>query len=167
VVGIKAVKYIHKYIYKGPDMATVRVGQANDPQGAQSGNNAGQRHDNCQQGDNAQGQGETQNEVAQYLNARYIVPVEACWRLFEFSMHLELPSLYQLPVHLQDEQQVMWCKGASEAEQERAVENSGKTHLTRWFVANETIPEAVNYTYQEFPQHFVWVAKQEGWKPRQ
>src|SRR5882762_5330383 len=33
--SIKAVKYIHKYIYKGPDMATVRVGQTNPPEGAQ------------------------------------------------------------------------------------------------------------------------------------
>ena len=93
--SIKAVKYIHKYIYKGPDMATVRVGQADEPQGAQRGNNARRRH-NRQQGIDAQGQGEgeTLNEVEQYLNARYIGPVEAHWRLFEFSMHLELPSVY-------------------------------------------------------------------------
>ena len=150
--SIKAVKYIHKYIYKGPDMTTVRVGQTNDPQG-----------------DNAQGQGEGEmlNEVKQYLNARYIGPVEACWRLFEFSMHLELPSVYRLPVHLEDEQQVLWREGANVAEQERAVENSHKTHLTQWFVANETFPDAANHTYQEFPQHFVWVAKQKIWKPRE
>ena len=61
----------------------------------------------------------------------------------------------------------MWHEGASVVEQERAVENSSKTHLTQWFVANETFPEATNYTYQGFPQHFVWVAKHKSWKPRQ
>ena len=138
--SIKAVKYIHKYIYKGPDMGTVRIGQ---------------------------GGGETLNEVEQYLNARYIGPVEACWRLFEFAMHLELPSVYRLPIHLEDEQQVIWREGASVVEQERAVENSQQTHLTQWFVANETFHDAANYTYQEFPQHFVWVPKQKTWKPRE
>ena len=162
--SIKAVKYIHKYIYKGPDMATVRVGQID----VQRNDNA-RRRCNHQRGNNAQGQGEgeTPNEVEQYLNARYIGPVEACWRLFEFSMHLELPSVYRLPVHLEDEQQVIWHEGASVAEQERAIENSRKTHLTQWFVANETFPDAVNHTYQEFPQHFVWVAKDKAWKPRE
>ena len=166
--SIKAVKYIHKYIYKGPDMATVRVGQTDEPQGAQRGNNARRRR-NPQQGGNAQGQGEgeTLNEVEQYLSARYIGPVEACWRLFEFAMHLELPSVYRLPVHLEDEQQVIWHEGASVAEQERAVEGGHKTHLTQWFTANATFPDAANYTYQEFPQHFVWVAKQKIWKPRE
>ena len=152
----KAVKYIHKYIDKGPDMATIRVGQTDELQGAQHGNNA-----------HGQGEGETLNEVKQYLNARYIGPVEACWRLFEFTIHLELPSVYRLPVHLEDEQQVIWREGANAAEQERAIENSHKTHLTQWFVANGTLPDAVNYTYQEFPQHFVWVAKQKLWKSRE
>ena len=166
--SIKAVKYIHKYIYKGPDMATVRVSHTDEQQGAQGGNNSRRRR-NRQQVDGAQGQGggETLNEVEQYLNARYIGPVEACWRLFEFAMHLELPSVYRLPVHLEDEQQVIWREGADAAQQERAVENSQKTHLTQWFAANASFPDAVNYTYQEFPQHFVWVAKQKSWKPRE
>lgn len=164
--SIKAVKYIHKYIYKGPDMATVQVGQATVQEGAQRNDNARRRR-NRQRGGNVQGEGETLNEVEQYLNARYIGPIEACWRLFEFSMHLELPTVYRLPVHLADEQQVFWREGASVAEQERAVENSHKTHLTQWFVANETFPDAINYTYQEFPQHFVWVAKQKTWKIRE
>ena len=122
--SVKAVKYIHKYIYKGPDMATVRVSRTDEPQGAQHNNNA--RHQrNHRQGDGqGQGKGETLNEVDLYLSARYIGPVEACWRLFEFSMHLELPSVYQLPVHLEHEQQVFWQEGANAAEQERAIENS-------------------------------------------
>jgi len=76
-------------------MATIRVGQTDEPQGAQCGNNARRRR-NHQQGGDGQGQGgdETLNEVEQYLSARYIGPVESCWRLFEFSMHLELPSVY-------------------------------------------------------------------------
>jgi hypothetical protein len=60
--SVKAVKYIHKYVYKGHDRATLTVNK-ND-------------------------------EVAQYLDARYISAVEACWQIFEFNMHAEEPTVY-------------------------------------------------------------------------
>lgn len=49
--SISAIKYIHKYIYKGHDRATFELAQ---------------------------------DEVKQYLDARYISSPESCWRLFEF-----------------------------------------------------------------------------------
>jgi hypothetical protein len=67
----------------------------------------------------------------------------------------------------ENEQMVYWCEGANAAEQQRAAENSQKTHLTEWFTANETLPDAINYTYQEFLQYFAWVSHQKKWKPRQ
>ena len=48
--SVQAVKYIHKYIYKGNDRTTVQLQQNTD-------------------------------EVAQYLQGRYIGPSEAVWRL--------------------------------------------------------------------------------------
>jgi len=74
--SIKSIKYVHKYIYKGPDRATLQT----------------QGHD----------------EVKAYLDSRYISSVEAAWRLFEFGMHLEWPSVYRLPVHLEDQQSVTY-----------------------------------------------------------
>ncbi|THH13907.1 hypothetical protein EW146_g6363 [Bondarzewia mesenterica] len=70
--SIKAIKYIHKYIYKGHDRATLELGEV--------------------------------DEIKEYVDARYIGPVEACWHVFEFPMHLELPTVYRLPIHLQDDQ---------------------------------------------------------------
>src|SRR5882762_160621 len=72
--SIKAVKYIHKYIYKGPDMATVRVGNV--------------------------------DEIKDYIDARYVGPAEACWHIFECHMHQELPTVYRLSVHLENQQMV-------------------------------------------------------------
>ena len=66
---VKAIKYINKYIYKGPDQTTIRLQNEND-------------------------------EIEKYLNGRYISPVEAAWRIFEFPMHEETPSVTQLAVHL-------------------------------------------------------------------
>ncbi len=74
--SIKAIKYIHKYIYKGHDRATVEVGQ--------------------------------QDEIKQYIDARYIGPVEACWHIMEFPMHEESPTVYRLTVCLPDEQTIFF-----------------------------------------------------------
>jgi hypothetical protein len=74
--SVKAIKYIHKYIYKGPDHATLEV----------TGGNV--------------------DEIKEYIDSRYIGPMEACWHILEFSHHLELPVVYCLPVHIKNEQTV-------------------------------------------------------------
>jgi len=65
--SIQAIKYIHKYIYKGSDRTTLRL----------------------QETANA-------DEVQRHLQGRYIGPCEAIWRLFEFRMHEEYPAVYHL-----------------------------------------------------------------------
>ena len=64
--SVKAVKYIHKYIYKGTDRITVRI-----------------RQDREEGGDDTQ-EGGPRDEIEQYLQSRYIGPAEACWRIFEY-----------------------------------------------------------------------------------
>jgi hypothetical protein len=136
---IKSVKYIHKYIYKGPDRATLEMRGAVD-------------------------------EVKCYLDSRYISSIEAMWRIFELEMHLEWPSVYRLPVHLPNEQMVIYDP-AEDAQDvlERAA--TKETCLTGWFIANQD-PQLVaagahDHLYQDFPSHFVWVAGTKKWKIRQ
>ncbi|XP_058185669.1 uncharacterized protein LOC131302894 [Rhododendron vialii] len=66
--GMRCVKYIHKYIYKGNDRATMVLGLL--------------------------------YEIKEYLDARYIGPVEAAWRLFGHSMHEEILTVVRLALHL-------------------------------------------------------------------
>jgi len=86
------------------------------------------------------------------------------WWLFEFPIHHQHPPVVCLQIHLPSQhmvsfnpndtvQQIMHC-----AEQER-------TMLTAFFAANWQYPEARNYTYQEFPQHFVWNNTKKVWMP--
>ena len=132
--SVKAVKYIHKYVYKGPDQATVEVSQL--------------------------------DEIKQFIDARYIGPVEGCWRIMEFPMHLELPSVYRLPVHLEGQHMVYFnADDTPEDVLDRA--SSQKTQLTAWLKANQTHVEAHNHTYQEFPEYFVYKQNQKAWSPRQ
>ena len=83
--SIRAVKYIHKYIYKGGDQATVHL--------------ESEKH-----------------EVKRYLNGRYIVPTKTIWRLFEFKIHEELPSVKHLAIHLPGEQAIYFPDGLSRDE---------------------------------------------------
>ena len=42
-----------------------------------------------------------------------------------------------------------------------------RTQLTEWFTANRDDPNARQYLYQEFPQHYVWNRATRKWTPRQ
>lgn len=132
--SVKAVKYIHKYIYKGHDRATMEV---------------------------------QQDEIKQYIDARYIGTPEAMWHIMEFAMHEERPTVYRLPVHLEDEQMVYFDpEDIAEEVAQRAQHK--KTQLTEWFTANEKHPELANQVlYQDFPEKFVWNKRTREWTPRQ
>ena len=137
--SIKSVKYIHKYIYKGHDRATLEMEGAVD-------------------------------EVKTYLDSRYISSTEAMWRIFEFPMHLEWPSVYRLPVHLPDEQMVVYDpEDDAQDVLDRAA--AKETCLTGWFKANSNqdlvAAGAHDHLYQDFPSKFVWVKNTSTWKIRQ
>jgi len=136
---IKAVKYVHKYIYKGPDRATLEI------------------------------QGPV-DEVKAYLDSRYVSAMEAAWRILEFPMHLEFPSVYRLSVHLPD-RQLIHFDAADDLQEVLGRAADRDTTLTGWFKANLD-PDLINagandLLYQDFPKKFVWVAKTRKWKLRQ
>ncbi|KAF7140271.1 hypothetical protein RHSIM_Rhsim06G0045600 [Rhododendron simsii] len=132
--GMRCVKYIHKYIYKGNDRATMVLGPI--------------------------------DEIKEYLDARYIGPVEAAWRLFGYSMHEEIPTVVRLALHLPGKHNSLFNTEESmhdivaRAEQEI-------TRLTGFFAYCRANEDARVFTYQEFPQHFVWIKSQKMWKPRE
>ena len=66
--GLGTVKYLSKYIYKGPDRATMEIS------------------------------GGVQDEIKAHLDGRFIGPTEACWKIFKFNMHRESPVVKRLPI---------------------------------------------------------------------
>ncbi len=46
------------------------------------------------------------DEIRQYRDTRYISPVEACWRLFEFETHHLSTHVEHLSIHLEHQQSV-------------------------------------------------------------
>ena len=106
------------------------------------------------------------NEVAEFKDSHYIAASEACWRIFEFSIHHQEPAVMSLQVHLPGQHMVVFNANESlqavtaRAEQER-------TMLTAFFDLNRTNLLAHNYTYQELPLHFVWDSRKKQWNDRQ
>ncbi|KAG5539463.1 hypothetical protein RHGRI_019865 [Rhododendron griersonianum] len=129
----RCVKYIHKYIYKGHDRATMVLGSV--------------------------------NEIKQYLDGRYIGPPEAAWRIFGHHMHEEVPTVTRLALHLPGMHRVNYNPRESLEDiiARAAIEKSTLTGFFSWYASN---PDSTPYTYQEFPQYFVWDKKNNVWTPR-
>ena len=48
------------------------------------------------------------NEIEQYLSTRYMSAPEAMWRLLEYKMHDKSHAIIRLPVHLQEQQNIIF-----------------------------------------------------------
>ena len=109
--SIKAVKYLYKYVYKGPDKAMTEMSINPD----------------------------TVNEIRQYQDCRYFSAHEACWRLFRFPMHARYPAVVRLQVHLPGEQLVFFTADGAVGDQVQRIEAARKTTLTEFFTLNALI----------------------------
>lgn len=134
--SVKAVKYLYKYVYKGPDRAMVAIDDPNQL-----------------------------DEPRLYLDARYIGPAEACWKILGFKLHDGSPSVIRLQLHLPREHSVIFDPDANLAE----IVNDPRlqrTTLTEYFTANEMFEEARELPYYKFPLNFTWNAKIRKWTHR-
>ncbi|XP_027065887.1 uncharacterized protein [Coffea arabica] len=138
---IQAVKYIYKYICKGHDRISFHINS-----------------------DNPNNQ---IDEIQQYQAARWVSPPEAVWRLFRFSMGVIKPAIIHLQLHLPNFQPIHFKKHEN---LNNIVKNprNRKTMLTEFFYMNRTdsVAQELNCTYAQFPDHFVWLAKEKRWKIR-
>ncbi|KAG3045733.1 hypothetical protein PI125_g27069 [Phytophthora idaei] len=103
------------------------------------------------------------NEILQFLNARYISPVEACMRLLDYSAQGKTHAITKLTIHLENEQMVTFRSSDDPAV---AVTRGKNTMLTRFFelCASED-PEnqvAKSTLYQDIPKLFRWDRKPSG-----
>lgn len=106
------------------------------------------------------------NEIKHYLDGRCVCAVEAAWRLFGFDIHYRFSSVKRLLVHAPGEKNVTFRSGDNLTKVvEKAAGKNSK--LEGWFIANQTIPEAKNYTYTQFPEAFTWKVDQGKLKMRE
>ena len=107
------------------------------------------------------------DEINEFQKGRYISPLEAFWRIYEFRLNEMTPSVYTLQVHLPNQQFVSFDKN-SDLLLLLAKADFSKIMLTEFFKMNATnaVAENLKCFYRDFPQHFVWTAKYRHWTER-
>ncbi|XP_042757698.2 uncharacterized protein LOC111896347 [Lactuca sativa] len=138
-----SIKYLFKYINKGPDRATVAM----EPSNNDSDNN------------------DAVDEIKEYYDCRYISACEASWRIFSYDVHYRYPAVIRLPFHLPGQQQVVY-EADDDIEDVLDQPSVASSMFTSWMKCNEINKDAQKLTYVEFPIKFVWKPKLNIWKPR-
>jgi hypothetical protein len=134
---INCVKYMFKYIYKGPDMASAHISTSNDSDEV------------------------IIDEIQQHLDMRYVSSSEAAWRIFQFEMSGRTHAVVRLPVHLPNQQTVYFDPDAENNAD--VLARNKMTMLTEWFKLNELNEDVRQYTYVEICKHYRWDAESRHW----
>ena len=82
-LSVRGVKYLYKYVHKGPDRAMV---------GLHTTNNA-------------------RNEIDRYRDMRSLGSAEGCWRTFNFGLYTRSPPVHALCLHLENGQRTYFAEG--------------------------------------------------------
>ncbi|XP_076904125.1 uncharacterized protein LOC143559430 [Bidens hawaiensis] len=137
-----SIKYLFKYINKGPDRATISLVQNN------SGN-----------------EDEVVDEVKVFYDCRYLSACDAAWRIFSFDVHYRFPSVTRLPFHLPGQQTVVFADD-DDVEDVLNKPTVGSSRFTAWMEFNKHCDIAQTLTYAEFPTKFVWKQQERVWALR-
>ena len=138
VNSIASVKYLYKYIEKGPDQCLARI----EPE----------QRDRLRN-----------DEVSRYELSRYISASEAYWRIYGYEIQWKNPPVQMLALHLPGEQIVLFENDRAE----EIVDNGPpKTHLTAFFQAMRNHPEKQHILYPDVYQHFTFNSKEKVFKLR-
>nr|XP_043620000.1 uncharacterized protein LOC122591834 [Erigeron canadensis] len=144
----KAIKYLFKYLNKGPDRATIVF------------------HDNLKEDGKTQSTIITKvDEVKNYLDCRYLSPCEAVWHLFALDIHYCKPSVVKLTYHLPEKHTLTLHDSESLPALLRRP-GIKDTMFTKWFELNRREKHARQYKYSEIPSEYVWVSKDKYWEKR-
>ncbi|KAL7601710.1 hypothetical protein Lser_V15G22262 [Lactuca serriola] len=138
-----SIKYLFKYINKGPDRATVAVVPTNNE---------------CENNDAV-------DEIAEYYDCRYLSACQASWRIFTYDVHCRYPSVVRLPFHLPNQQQIVYGED-DDIDDVLDKPSVAASKFTAWMESNAINSEARKLTYVEFPTKFVWILNGRFWKRR-
>ena len=112
--SILSIKYIYKYVYKGGDRAEFTIRLSDEVETADI------------------------DEIKNYQDARYLSSCEAVWRIFGFPMSCKSHMVERLPIHLPNEQTVVFLEGTHNLVAEAPPKG---TMLTAYFKLNQSDSE--------------------------
>ena len=124
--SIQSIKYIFDYIHKGGDRALCKLKKVDD------------RNDDI-----------IYDEITQFVDGRYLSPMEAAWRLQTFALCGRRHTVISLSVHTENQQRIIF----EENNETKALQN-WKTTLTAWFELNRKDDYAKNIKYVNIPKYY-------------
>lgn len=98
--------------------------------------------------------GNENDEIVTYLNTRFVSPIEAFYRIYDYRMHHFSHMIRRLAVHLENKQSVCFHKGKERNALEKAKVK--RTTLMAWFELNKVDTNAHKYYYREIPKHYMF-----------
>uniref|UniRef100_A0A8D9BYA8 ATP-dependent DNA helicase n=2 Tax=Cacopsylla melanoneura TaxID=428564 RepID=A0A8D9BYA8_9HEMI len=128
----KSVKYLFKYINKGPDKSVVAIMRP-------------QRPDE-----------DPINEIDMYRTLRYVSSSEAVWRLLSFDISNRTPPVKCLPVHLPGEDSILYRLGCANEAAERTLS------MLDVYLRRPRIERFESVTYCQFYEQYVYQARRPG-----
>ncbi|XP_028104091.1 uncharacterized protein LOC114303138 [Camellia sinensis] len=134
--SITSVKYLYKYVYKGPDRVALEVRQ-----------------------------GPNYDEVQQFIDGRWVCAPEALWKIFKFSMTKMTHSVERFQIHLPNKQQVRFYTFQDIANV-LGDEYYSRTMLTQFFQLNVDDETVNRSLYREILQHYRWCNSAKIWQLR-
>jgi len=90
--------------------------------------------------------GRMQDEIKAHLDSRFIGPIKACWKIFEFNIYKESLVVQCLPIHFPNEHYVSFYAYQT-VNEVLARQNVEKTQLTAWFDYNSAHDNSLGLTY--------------------
>ncbi|SGY56310.1 BQ5605_C006g04125 [Microbotryum silenes-dioicae] len=134
--GVAAIKYLYKYVYKGHDHTSFTIDEP-----------------------------EAQDEINNFLDARYVCAPEAIHRIFRFGMHDWDPAVARLALHLPNEQQV-WFDPDHGAPDLSAPPETTLTAFIKLCAKTPPDHNAQDLLYVDLPTQFTWNNKDHAWVPQ-
>ena len=135
--GVAVVKYLYKYLCKGPDRGLLAVGSSD------------------------------RDEVQRFVDGRYISAAEAAWRLFHFPLSDTHPSVTRLQVHLEGEHTVTFNPDGTVQEAAAQAERAKSTLMAWFDFNAANPDAARDVTYAGMVKDFRFNPRTREWTRRQ
>ncbi|XP_057335023.1 uncharacterized protein LOC130673830 [Microplitis mediator] len=163
VSSIRAVKYLYKYVYKGHDKAAITINGTLSNTRIETESN-----EQCASHSVNDNNVNDYDEIRNFVDARYVGPVEAVWRILSKNLQDKSRSITRLPVHLPNQHSITINDDCDDVELQNALQK--QSMLLDYFKLNERDPNARQYTYSDIPLHYVFKkdsnTKISNWVPR-